>query len=383
MIKNVIEREIGMRFIHLADVHLGAVPDRGCPWSSRREEEIWETFRRVIAGIRENPVDLLFIAGDLFHRQPLLRELKEVNNLFSTIPDTRVYLMAGNHDYIKADSFYRDFQWEKNVTFFKNEQLTCVKDEKLDIYVYGLSYEHQEIENPLYDSIHPAEGEGVHILLAHGGDAKHIPINILITHGSLDGGSDEQREYNPLRQTKLKELGFDYIALGHIHKPQILIRDNAAYAGALEPVDRNDLGDHGYIEGHLENGRLKTNFVPFACRSYEQILLMLREDSTQASLEDMLKADLANKGRMNIYRIVIQGTRAPELLLLPERLKSFGYVTEVLDESKPSYDLEALQKKYSGTLIGDYISYFLEKDRNAVEEKALYYGLQALLETSR
>lgn len=40
-------------------------------------------------------------------------------------------------------------------------------------------------------------------------------------------------------------------------------------------------------------------------------------------------------------------------------------------------------KKYSGTLIGDYISYFLEKDRNAVEEKALYYGLQALLETSR
>ena len=51
-----------MRFIHLADVHLGAVPDRGCPWSDKRENEIWETFRRVIAGIRENPVDLLFIA---------------------------------------------------------------------------------------------------------------------------------------------------------------------------------------------------------------------------------------------------------------------------------------------------------------------------------
>ena len=68
-----------MRFIHLADVHLGAVPDRGCPWSDKRENEIWETFRRVIAGIRENPVDLLFIAGDLFHRQPLPYELKEVN----------------------------------------------------------------------------------------------------------------------------------------------------------------------------------------------------------------------------------------------------------------------------------------------------------------
>lgn len=55
-----------IRFIHLSDVHLGAVPDRGCPWSHEREEEIWETFRRVIVGIRKNPVDLLFIAGDLF-----------------------------------------------------------------------------------------------------------------------------------------------------------------------------------------------------------------------------------------------------------------------------------------------------------------------------
>ena len=181
----------------------------------------------------------------------------------------------------------------------------------------------------------------------------------------------------------IASAGFDYVALGHIHKPQILIRDGAAYAGALEPIDRNDLGEHGYIEGHLENGRLKTTFVPFACRSYEQILLMLREDSTQASLEDMLKADLATKGRMNIYRIVIRGNRAPELLLLPERLKSFGFVTEVLDESRPAYDLEDLEKKYSGTLIGDYISYFLHKDRNVIEEKALYYGLQALLETSR
>ena len=74
-----------MRFIHLADVHLGAVPDRGCPWSDKRENEIWETFRRVIAGIRENPVDLLFIAGDLFHRQPLPYELKEVNDLFNEL----------------------------------------------------------------------------------------------------------------------------------------------------------------------------------------------------------------------------------------------------------------------------------------------------------
>ena len=99
-------------------MHLGAVPDRGCPWSHEREEEIWETFRRVIAGIRKNPVDLLFIAGDLFHRQPLLGELREVNDLFATIPDTRIFLMAGDHDYIKEDSFYRTFRWATECNAF-------------------------------------------------------------------------------------------------------------------------------------------------------------------------------------------------------------------------------------------------------------------------
>lgn len=350
-----------MRFIHLADVHLGAAPDKGFPWSGRRGEEIWETFRRVIAGIRENPVDLLFIAGDLFHRQPLLRELKEVNYLFSTIPDTRVYLMAGNHDAVRSGSFYQEFEWEPNVVFFKEEKLRCVKDEKLDVYVYGLSYHRQEIPEPLYDTVRPAEGEGLHVLLAHGGDEKHIPMNV----------------------KAIAAAGFDYVAMGHIHKPQVLIKDQAAYAGALEPIDRNDLGVHGYIEGRLENGRVRTEFVPFSSRSYEQILLTINADSTQMSLEEGLKKEIFKGGGMNIYRVILQGFRSPELLMLPEKLKSLGNVAEIQDQSCPAYNLEELEKCYSGTLIGDYIAYFRSREQTIVEEKALYYGLQALLETSR
>ena len=77
-----------MRFIHLADVHLGAVPDRGCPWSDKRENEIWETFRRVIVGIRKNPVDLLFIAGDLFHRQRHRGRDQRRSHLFKVVHRT-------------------------------------------------------------------------------------------------------------------------------------------------------------------------------------------------------------------------------------------------------------------------------------------------------
>ena len=84
-----------MRFIHMADVHLGAAPDGKADWSEARKNEIWETFRSSIADARRENVDLLLIAGDLFHRQPLLEELREVNYLFSTLQNTRVVLIAG------------------------------------------------------------------------------------------------------------------------------------------------------------------------------------------------------------------------------------------------------------------------------------------------
>ena len=37
-----------MRFIHLADVHLGAKPEQQYSWSAKRGQEIWDTFRQVI-----------------------------------------------------------------------------------------------------------------------------------------------------------------------------------------------------------------------------------------------------------------------------------------------------------------------------------------------
>ena len=350
-----------MKFIHLADVHLGAVPDKGYTWSERRGEEIWETFRRVIAEIRKDPVDFLFIAGDLFHRQPLLRELNEVNYLFSTIPATKVFLIAGNHDYLKKDSFYRSYNWEENVVFFQEEKLSCVECAG-GVCVYGLSYHHREIREPLYEKIRPTGNGTCHILLAHGGEESHIPI----------------------RFPELHLAGFDYVALGHIHKPQVLYKDQMAYAGALEPIDRGDTGSHGYFRGSFEKGRLHLEFVPFAVRSYQQIFLTVREDSTQFSLEDMLRADIHSRGSQNLYQVVLRGQRAPELLILTEKLMALGNVIEVLDESHPAYPLAELEKQYSGTLIGDYIAYFREKDPlSETEKKALYYGLQALLETGR
>ena len=124
-----------MKFFHIADTHLGAIPDAGFAWSEERRSEIWESFRSVVAKADREEVDLLLIAGDLFHRQPLMRELKEVNYLFSTLKKTKVVFIIGNHDYLKVDSYYLDFPWSENVTCLRGKECESVVFEDLEMTV--------------------------------------------------------------------------------------------------------------------------------------------------------------------------------------------------------------------------------------------------------
>lgn len=346
-----------MRFLHMADVHLGAAPDGRADWSESRQKEIWDTFRDSVADAGRVQADLLLIAGDLFHRQPTVAELKEVNYLFSTLKRTRVVLIAGNHDYLRPDSAYLTFPWSPNVACLFSRECECVRFPEIQTEVYGLSYYRQEITDPLYDGLHPARNDYYHILLAHGGDSSHIPIS----RDSLAGS------------------GFDYVALGHIHKPQTMVKNKAAYAGALSPIDCNDFGPHGYILGECGKGRVKVEFVPKAKREYRNLVLEATEQDTTFSLLERLERQIEQQGWQHIYRVSLRGKRDPQMHFDLEKLTEFGMVLEVRDETVPAFRLEELKQKYRGQLIGRYIESFEGHERSRTEERALQYGLEALL----
>jgi len=358
-----------MRFIHIADVHLGATPDWGMPWGEKREREIWESFDRVIDVCNEEKADLLLIAGDLFHRQPLLRELKEVNYRFGKLLTARVVIMAGNHDYIGARSHYQNFRWNDRVYMFMKDTIEVVEFPELNTAVYGLSYLSRDITEPLYDNTRPEQGNRINILLAHGGDDKNIPIN----------------------RKKLMESGFDYIALGHIHKPEI-ITERMAYCGSLEPMDKNETGSRGYIIGDINlspadtisarnlNSSINIRFVPFSAREYKRIELDVNPEDTNGSLLDKAKEAVNSNGNQHIYSFYIKGLRDESIKFDPNALKSLGCVYEVVDESLPDYDFDALYRDNSDNLIGLYIERIRQKaSQDELARKALYYGIEALL----
>ena len=106
-----------MKFLHMGDVHLGAEPENGTGLGQVRRAEIWETFREIIELCEREQIDSLLLAGDLFHGQPLLREVKEVDHLFRSLTHTRVVMIAGNHDCLLPSSHYYDVTFPEHVTF--------------------------------------------------------------------------------------------------------------------------------------------------------------------------------------------------------------------------------------------------------------------------
>ena len=348
-----------MKFIHTGDIHLGAKPDVGYPWNEQREKEIWDSFRGLIETARQEECDLLLIAGDFFHRQPLVRELKEVDYLFSTIPNTQVVIVAGNHDYIKGNSQYQKFVWSDNVTGMWQEDWQEKYFSKLDTWVYGMSYHSREISQRLGSQVAPNGKAGKHILMLHGGDDSHIPFN----------------------KAELLRSDFDYIALGHIHRPQVLEANKMAFCGAPEPLDRNDIGEHGVIIGEINERGLRTQFVPMAVRSYITLDIEVNSQMTQFELETRIRQMMAEQGEKNIYTINLEGFRNGEVNFAVKSIMELGNIVKVIDETKPDYDVEKLYHQHKGSLIGDYIEYFADENKNSeVEKKAFYYGLNALLE---
>lgn len=349
-----------MKFIHIADIHIGAKPDALFPWSEERGKEIIESFEGIINTCNVEGIDLLLIAGDLFHKQPLIRELKEVNYYFSKLNKTQVVLIIGNHDFVGARSNYKGFDWNGNVHVLLEEDLDSVYFEEINTEVYGFSYHTREITESKLHKRGPSCEERINILLGHGGSAKNIPFDKRI----------------------LESLGFDYIALGHIHKPQI-ITERIAFSGSLEPLDKNEVGERGYILGELvknENSEISLTFVPNAQRQYMKITLKVDQSTTNGTVIDQIKTEINNLGMEHIYIFTLVGSRDRDVHFKTEDFYKYGNIVEVIDDSKPNYDFNQLKKENEDNIIGLYIKKINDhKSDQGISDKALYYGMEALL----
>ncbi len=355
-----------MKFVHIADIHFDSpfvnLSDKDILGDLRRLEQR-KVFKKVIQYIQENQIEYLFISGDLYeHKYIKQSTIEYINNLFKEIPDTKIFISPGNHDPYLKNSYYNKFNWNENVKIFHNK-IEKIEEENINIYGYGFDdfyctncgIEQFEIED-------------------------ESKLNLLIIHGTLDGASLEEKQYNSITRRLLQEKKFDYIALGHIHKPDYTT--NIVYPGSTISLGFDELGEHGMIVGEIQKKELKIEFIPLDDEQFKEIEMDISEFlSKEELIEKINQLEIANN---EYIKIILIGNRNFEinkydLLKYIEKQR----IIKIKDYTKIAYDLEKIANE--NTLKGLFVKEMLQKlkQTNEIEEKeiiekAIEIGLEAL-----
>lgn len=360
-----------MKFIHIADMHFDSpfvnLSDKENLGDLRRLEQR-KVFKKVIEYIKENGIRYLFISGDLYEQKYVKKSTIEyINNLFKEIPETKIFISPGNHDPYIKNSYYNKFNWNENVKIF-GAKIEKIELEDADIYGYG------------FDDFYCKNSEVENINIEN-----KNKLNILVIHGSLDGGTIENSEYNPISRKMLKEKGFDYVALGHIHKLDYNQEENQniVYPGSIVSLGFDELGNHGMIVGNLEKEKIDLEFVPLDETEFKLYEIDVTEFISKEELIE--KINELNFEENNLIEIILIGKRNFEIDRYElYKLISNDKIIKIKNKTKINYDLNKLANE--NTLKGLFAKEMLKKlndenlsiEEKEIVEKAIEIGFDAL-----
>ena len=295
------------RFIHAADIHLDS-PLKGLSGLEGSAVELIrsasrEAFEALIARVIDESAEFLIIAGDLYDGtwrdyKTGLFFVRQMGRLRDA--EIRTFLIYGNHD--AESQITRRLSLPDNVTAFSAAKPETHRIEGLGVALHGQSFRERDVTENLAR-----------------GYPDPIPdlLNIGILHTGL-AGEEGHQSYAPCTLGELVNKGYDYWALGHIHKPSVRHqRPFVVYSGNLQGRHINESGPRGAVSVSVEDGVI-SDLAPFhvdlvrwalidvpadACESLQQLVDKVRDCIETAIFE---QAD----GRLLACRIRLSGTSA-------------------------------------------------------------------------
>jgi DNA repair protein SbcD/Mre11 len=258
-----------LSFIHAADLHLdskmegltAAHPEM----KTRLQESTFEALQRLVQYAISYKVDFILLAGDIFDSNR--QSLKALVALREACKELRaaqidVYMQYGNHDYTgnKPVMMYPD-----NVHIFQSEQVETFIHSKNKVpaaAIHGFSYTARHV-NTRVSKQYQSVGDNMY--------------QIGMLHGSIMTGGPED-VYAPFTIEDLKQADFDYWALGHIHKREILTEQPPIiYPGNIQGRHRKETGEKGCYLVELEGQSSTLTFLPLQAIRFEEVTFSVKE----------------------------------------------------------------------------------------------------------
>lgn len=238
-----------MRLLHTSDWHLGRTL-HGYSLIDAQRHAVDYLVSEAIA--RE--VDLFIVAGDVFDRAvPAIEALRILNDAVARLNEASIstVLIAGNHDSGERLSTYssvlRDGVWVVGDTDSLASPIV-LRDEYGEVLVYALPFLDPDLvrhdlggEEPLERS-HDAVTTRALEMIEADRRVRGNPRSIVIGHAFVVSGdapevSESERDLSigGVQSVPAARFGdsFDYVALGHLHRPQQVGSPVIRYSGSL------------------------------------------------------------------------------------------------------------------------------------------------------
>jgi len=202
------------KFLHAADIHLDS-PLKGLEhYDEAPVEEIRRATRRALENLVQLAIDeqvgFVLLAGDLYDgdwndfKTGLFFVAQMARLRDAAIP---VYLIAGNHD--AASKITKALRLPENVRMLWHNEPETVRLDELDVAIHGQSYAKAATTDDL-SAAYPAPVPGA--------------FNIGLLHTCATGREGHDR-YAPCTVEGLRAKEYQYWALGHVHKREVLCED--------------------------------------------------------------------------------------------------------------------------------------------------------------
>jgi DNA repair exonuclease SbcCD nuclease subunit len=292
-----------MRIAHISDVHLGyrAYARLTPEGVNQREDDVFGAFERVLVDVTGRNVDLIVIAGDMFHTvRPSNLVIQKTFRLFSRFRrkyDTPIVIVGGNHDTPKStdagcilDLFPDAFEH----VYVRHHGYEGLGFDGLGCRVYCLPYFALHERNT---QVRPAEGGGV---------------NVLALHGTVRGVAYGMHDPVQLDPGELYFDEWNYIAVGHYHI-RTEIAPNCFYSGATEYTSTNIWEEargpsKGYLIYDSEGPEVEVHGTP-GLREVHDLAPLAAEDLCGEEIMGAIETQLAGLNGLQdrIVRVVVDG----------------------------------------------------------------------------
>lgn len=225
------------RFLHVADIHLDS-PLRGLErYEGAPLDRIRNATRQALRNLVQTAIDeevaFVVIAGDLYDGD--WRDYQTGLFLVGQMIRLRdagiqVFIIAGNHD--AANKMTRELRLPANVTILAHKKPQTVRLDDFQVAIHGQSFATQAVFDDLAAG-YPA------------GERGWFNIGLLHTCGS---GREGHEPYAPCTLDTLRSKQYEYWALGHIHRREILHEDPCiAFSGNLQGRSIRETGPKGCL----------------------------------------------------------------------------------------------------------------------------------------